>query len=197
MPDSAATVQANPFLTIWWHPRETMARMAAADSYPHAYVLAALCGLVGGIVEDGNGPSQWISGAVKGVIFLALLCPLAQFIGRKLGGQAELPAVRGALAWGSVPYLWMLPLSLFGDLVPSTLDDAKGYEWVLWVLLVLVMLGVHAWCVVTTTRCLAQVQRFSIWRALGNYLLTFLAACLAVMVFLSGLALVSRMVFGH
>ncbi|SFS08938.1 Yip1 domain-containing protein [Dyella sp. OK004] len=197
MPDSAATVQPNPFLTIWWHPRETMARMAAADSYPHAYGLVAICGLVAGIVEDGSDPSQWIRGAVKGVIFLALLSPLARFIGRKLGGQAEVPAVRAALAWGSVPYLWMLPLSLFGELVPSTLDDAKGFELVLWVLLVLVMLGVHAWCVVTTTRCLAEVQRFSIWRALGNYLLTLLVACLAAFLFLAGLTLISRMVFGH
>lgn len=197
MTDAAATIQPNPFRTIWWHPRETMARMAAADKYPHAYLLAAICGLVAAIIEDGSGPNQWALGAVKGMIFLALLSPLAQFIGRKLGGQAGVPAVRAALAWGNVPYVLMLPLGLMGDLVPSSIDDAEGIEWVLWVLLMLVMLGVHVWCIAATTRCLAEVQRFSIWRAAGNYLLTFLGACLVVFLFLSALALVSRALFGH
>ena len=111
------------------------------------------------------GVLQTIFGILVGPFLLA-------FVGGWLGGDADPGEIRQAVAWGYVPFavagLCWIPVAFSGRG-----HGAEGTAEVA-LMLVLLMLAVilgAAWSVVLQVITLAEVQRFSIVRAIANILI--------------------------
>ena len=201
----------NPFLTIWTRPRATIRGIVNTDPTLHVTTLAA----VGGILQALNRAATrnagdhtsieaimigaLIGGAIGGLVSLYIGGWLLRIAGHSLGGQAEPEEVRAALAWFTVPALvtipiWVVQLALFGrEMFTSatpTLDANPSLGFALIATSILEMIfGV--WSVVIAIKCLAEVQRFSAWKALGSIVLVALVI-LVPLVVIALLALAAR-----
>ncbi len=182
----------SPWLTIWLSPRRTIRRVidgeAGATWWP-VVALSALGQAIGALAFDPDGSlavsrsfmpvtigiAQTIFGVVVGPFLLA-------FVGGWLGGDADPSDIRHAIVWGNVPFavaaVGWIPLALW---FRGSLSDPNA-DIPLALVPFMLALGVAAlWSVVTQILALAEVQRFSVWRAIASVLI------LMIPVFLLGL----------
>ena len=111
------------------------------------------------------GIAQAIFGVLVGPFLLA-------FVGGWLGGDADPADIRQAVVWGNVPFavaaVGWIPLALW---FKGSLSNPDA-EIPLAVVPVMLALGIAAvWSVVTQIVALAEVQRFSVWRAIASVLI--------------------------
>jgi hypothetical protein len=99
--------------------------------------------------------------------------------GKLLKGGAEFKIVRSAFAWSCVPFvinviLWIVLAFMFGQLL--FMNTAGGYAFTqgqvaFLFFLIIARIAVGIWSLVIYINALAEVQQFSILRAIGNVLL--------------------------
>ena len=189
----------NPWLTIWAHPRETIAGIISKNPNKDLWWLSAIYGFSSLL----NIFQTFLVGKHLElfVIFLIVLvlCPLwgylnlsiwswvVAFTGKWLKGAGNFQVVRSAYAWSCVPLLinvpiWILLTFLFGSQLFSNFSEhpllTNGQVTLLFCLLLLRVTGV-IWSIVIYVNALAEVQKFSILRAIGNILLTGLFFAIA------------------
>jgi len=182
---SATIVPApNPWRTMWFSPRITMRHLAAAETVPSwapVVALAALSSAMGSLQLDPEtgalsasrstmpviiGVLQLIFGVLVGPFLLAL-------VGGSLGGEADADQIRNAVAWSYVPIavgtvLWVPLLFVLGT---SALGDDFAPQSALQWLVILLALGIpvtYVWSLPLLVASLAEVQRFSIGKAVLN-----------------------------
>jgi hypothetical protein len=181
----------NPYLTIWIRPRATI--RGIVNKNPSFRVLPIAS--AGGILQAVQVAVLFLAGDQLCVSMILVLCvvlgpPLGLillYLGawivelscRMLGGQADSREVRAALAWSSVPFLAMTPLyiirialvgkELFTFEKPRLLSQPAVAYLLAATAVPEVVLSI--WWLVVTLKALAEVQRFSAWRALGSMLL--------------------------
>ena len=123
-----------------------------------------------------------IIGPAVGIGATLILATLLLETGRWLGGRATVRRIYTAVAWSSVPDVWLLPLwiprlALFGNYmftgeiqatesIPTLILLALGFG--------LVDLIASVWEVVILVNCLSEVQGLSAARALGSLILAFI-----------------------
>lgn len=182
----------NPWVSIWTSPRATIARIVQDNPNRGLWWLAAIYGFSGLL----NFLQSIFLGAQVGVIPIFLLAfvvgPLwgyASFsvwsavvwwTGKWIKGVAEFKAVRAAYAWSCVPFivnivLWVIMACIFGRVL--FMNFAEGYAFtqgevyfLFFILLVRIAVGV--WSLVIYLNALAEVQNFSVLRAIGNVVLS-------------------------
>jgi len=179
------------------------------DSDPTRYVL--ILAAIGGIFSTLDRASEQSSGdriefeiillaavlvgTLAGILYLYIAGALVHWTGTWIGGRAPTVRIRAALAWGSVPALWVsllwVPeLMLFGQEMFTTntprMDANPQRTFVLLGLLVVEFVGA-VWAFVATLKCVGEVQGFSAWMALANVLLA--AALLIVPIFVIATAI--------
>ncbi len=181
----------NPYLTIWMRPRATI--RGIVNKNPSFRVLPIAS--AGGILQAVQVAVLFLAGDQLSVSMILVLCvvlgpPLGLillYLGawivelscRMLGGQADSREVRAALAWSSVPFLAMTPLYIvrialvgkefFTFEKPRLLSQPVVAYLLAATAVPEVVLSI--WWLVVTLKALAEVQRFSAWRALGSMLL--------------------------
>jgi hypothetical protein len=187
-----------PFFSIWVVPRSTIRRVV--DTEPDglvigiAWILGALIALT--VQVDVNagvlsfdalawfkemGPATMgmtiFSSGVAAIGLVYLLGSIYHWAGRALGGIADARDVRTAVAWGWVP---AIILSLVA--MASTLFAAGGNAWdkapptildqiTVWLL---AGIAIKVWAFVVSVQTLAEVHRFSAWRAVATKAIGFL-----------------------
>ena len=173
----------NPWLTIWTAPRATMRRILDTDPTRRVLLLAMLGGFAQGLgrfsMKDGGDalslPVIFLVCAVMGPLFglLSLYTggALLFWSGRWIGGRAPAAHVRAALAWSNVPLIWALLLSIPGIILFGN-TAVWGFA--------LIEAVVGIWALVIFLICLSEAQQFSIWKTLGNTLLSFAVLLVAV-----------------
>ena len=187
---SALPSHESPFLTIWRHPRETIRWIIAEDQSLHVMWLVCLAGIVDVLSRDfardtGDRPmaaiiaailGACISGPLRGLLSLWIFSHLIRLTGGWIGGRATREHIRAALAWGLVPIVSGLPLSIllavnshmFADEAPSLAAQPRLLVFGL-MGAILVQLVLTAWSVALLCQTVAEVQGFrSGWSALGN-----------------------------
>ncbi len=188
-------------LTVWFHPRLTIRRIV--DTQPgHLVIPLASCEGIRGMLD-----ATWtnitlpvvltitlLAGPIVGILGLWLYAWLVRIAGTWIGGAASSEHLRAALAWGSVPALAKIPLSLvalalmqsagFDPSLPIT-DPPEGLSFALAAIEVVAAV-LLLWSAVLRCNTVAEVQGFqSAWQGFANLLLAGLlvaAAVLAVMV---------------
>lgn len=203
----------NPWVSIWTQPRATIQQIVDTDPTSSVRLLAALAGFsqaldrasMRNLGDTTSLPAIFgfsaFFGAIGGVISLYLGSVLIWWTGKWLRGQASLENVCAAIAWSSVPQVWALLLwipqiALFGqELFTSETPHLDAHPSLLLVLLgfsaIEMVIGV--WSMVVFLKCLGQVQGFSAWRALGNFLLSAVIVLAAVALVVAGFLLAWRM----
>ncbi|MEN9655079.1 MAG: hypothetical protein RL235_1191 [Chlamydiota bacterium] len=185
-----------PWLTIWTRPRETIRHIIHHNPNQSLWWLATIYGFSSLLNSFQAAALGSLDGGVGLLLFLAVLfAPLWGYLvfsvwswvvlwtGRMFKGQGEYAAVRAAYAWSCVPLLingilWLILISLFG--VALFLDTAEEVHfsdgWL--VVLFVTLLGKVAmviWSLVIYLNALAEVQRFSMLRAIGNVIVAGIA----------------------
>ncbi|GEM_PF-264131 len=178
----------NPWWSLWWQPRQTIRQIV--DENPRRLVLlltmavgAAAFIIVGGLERLENaGVLEWIVASVTAVVLapvglLYLGGWFCRWTGSWFGGQATNAEVRAALAWSSVPTLFLFPLWLV-LVAPIQGVDPKPLP-------VLIFIGVkiviNFWNFVLFCRMLGEVHRFSAWKALLSMSLLFVVTVIALL----------------
>ncbi len=201
---TAPATHLNPWLSIWIKPRATIQEILNSKSSLNntVYFLAACWSLArtldrmsrqnpGGL--SSNPTSTLLFGAVTiilGPILLYLHAAALRWTGSWIGGKATTLQIFIADAWGNIAavpvlLLWIPQLLILG---PETFSgNASGLND-LPLLLQLLILGFSSlqivfsiWGFIVMLNCLAQAQKFSIWKALANHLMVILLLILLVL----------------
>ena len=196
----AAGGSITPFLSIWTEPRATIRRIVDTD--PTRYVIAlvaigpglnALAGQWSKAMSSTANLSVlwplWVAlsvaiQAVLGVVGLFIGGAILKWSGGLLGGVASSVEVRAAMAWSQIPgiafEIILVIAVLSGVPMPQALGgalphiDPAFYK----VLVVEVVLGL--WGGIVGLYCLAEVHRFSAWRAFCSTLIPALVAMIVI-----------------
>jgi len=181
----------NPYLSIWMRPRATIRGIINKNPSFRVLPIASAGGILQALeVEVLFGAGDQLSvamilflcvvlGPPLGLILLYLGAWIVELSCRMLGGQADSREVRTALAWSSIPFLattplWIIRIALVGKELftfekPSLVSQPALFYLLVATFVPEVVLSI--WWLVVTVKALAEVQRFSAWRALSSMLL--------------------------
>jgi hypothetical protein len=193
----------NPWLTIWIHPRVTIRRIIGTNSDAQVWLLAGLNGVARTIdrLSAKDAGDKWelpilltfagAAGTLFGIIGLYISGYLLRLSGQWIGGKATAREVRAAVAWSHVPMVGVLALWLIGipflgrEFFSSDTPFLDEHPWLSFLLLGQGVLAItlYVWSLILMLQCLAEVQRFSAWKALGSVLLAGLVAIGVAIVF--------------
>ncbi len=191
----ARTVPGNPWLKIWIEPKKTIRTIVSTDSRFGLFILAAIYGLplafnFAQSFSLSSAVPVWaiVIGSLIVCMFLGLLgisisAWLLQWTGRWIGGRGNYQSVRAAVAWSNVPniatiIMWVVLLGAFGGQVFNKNFSQMhfiGYQAGILFLVMLIESIASIWGFIILINTLAEVQGFSIWRALLNVLIPFVS----------------------
>jgi Yip1 domain len=199
-------IEGNPWVTIWTQPRGTIRGIVASDPNRNVALLSIVYGviqLMSQALDKNLGdkvslPSLLaiflVVGPIFGLLWNLFFGTLGRWTGSWIGGVATFQESRAALAWGTIPAIFILPLyvgmivalgqDLFREQEAANLGMQKGIGLIA-IGLGQVILGI--WSLVTTIKCVAEVHRFSAWKSLGALLLAsviFVGICMVVAILL-------------
>ncbi len=181
-----------PWASIWCSPRMTIRQIVAESPNRSFWCLAAIYGF-SSLLNTFQSIYLGLHMPLLGILLLAaVLSPFWGYVffsiwgwivtvtGKWLKGTAPFLAVRAAYSWSCVPLLiniplWLLLAAVFGqDLFVNFSQGAilTGGQASLLFLVLLIRLGAAIWSLVLYVNALAEVQGFSILRALGNILIS-------------------------
>ena len=189
-----------PFFTIWTEPSATIRRIVETDPTRNVIALAAIGPAVGALANQWSkalGETAKLSvlwpievafavafAAVLGVVSLFISGAILRWSGGLLGGVASRVEMRAALAWSQMPAIAaeviLLMAVLQGIPIPHPTAaamlqiDPPFYK-------VGVVEGVLAiWGSIVGLYCIAEVHRFSAWRAFCTTLIPALIAMVVI-----------------
>ncbi|WP_315729278.1 MULTISPECIES: signal peptidase I [unclassified Bradyrhizobium] len=171
---SVTTPEGSPFVSVWLHPRRTIARIVARLPHPLVVPLAVAGGVASAIntvlgFGTANDLFDWRAllfclaiGGALGVINLYVLGAIAAWLVRRLGGQASAAAMRAALAFGG------LPMILGGVAIVAASASAGQVSGVSMPLQILgAICGL--WAMAVTAAMMAEVAGLRLWRGILTY----------------------------
>jgi len=189
------STERHPLLSIWLHPRVAIQQVTNQKAEFVTYLLVTLAGVPYILDEiELNEGFGWLlqlhTILFKGLIFgmmtlgtgwLSLYCT-----GKWLGGKARANDIWYALVWSAVPTISISMLMLILLVLPAS--AANNSVLVIGLIAVEVIAGI--WSFILCLNTLSQVQGFSVYKVLLNFVLAALMAALVV------IALIALFVFG-
>jgi hypothetical protein len=181
-------MEHSPWLSIWTSPKATIRRVVSENPDKSLWLLAAIYGFCS-VLNTFQSASLGQAMGTAGLLFLALvLAPFwgwlcfsvwslfVTWTGKWFKGQGSFKSIRAAYAWSCIPIalnipLWLLMVALFGHQLFLNFPDAhllpNGLIALLFTIsIVKVVLAV--WSLVIYLNALAEVQNFSVVRAILN-----------------------------
>jgi len=171
----------NPWRTIWFSPRRTIRAIIDREDRPSfvgVIALAAVHQVLASLqIEPDDGTfsasrsAMPIAMGVIQLVFGILVGPfLLAFVGGWLGGEGDPADIRQGVAWSYVPHaiggLFLIPVLIAYGGPPSMEGPATTVQW-LAVPFALASLALTVWSGVLHVITLAEVNRFSILRAIA------------------------------
>lgn len=195
-----AKLSVNPWLKMWTKPRETIRSIVKADP---DYRLWWLAGFYGFPMLLSSAQNLSLSGklspvvivigaavfaALVGMLGFQITSALVHWTGKWLGGVGTFLQVRAAVAWSNVTnvgasLLWLLLVAFFGaDVFVRTFPESTfvGASLALVSSIFILQTVLSVWSFVLFVRSLAEVQQFSVWRAIINIILPFVIVTVAL-----------------
>jgi hypothetical protein len=188
----ARSQSMNPWLKIWTKPRETIAEIVSVNPKSRFIILSAIYGFPF-LLNTAQSLSLYVAWPLLPILIVALVLSvfagmalisltslLMLWSGKWLGGLAPYLHIRAAVSWSNVPNLvnvisWLIMIAVFGAFALSP-DFAKraftGPELALVSVLFFAQLVSSVWSIVILITGLAEVQKFSIWKAILNIIIS-------------------------
>ena len=189
----------NSWLNILTSPKETIQNIV--DVNPN-YGLFYLCCIYGFVTVmsmiQGNGFVDGMS-LTSILIFVVVFSPVIGYLlfsinswfifitGKILNGQGTFKKLRAALSWSSVPlifnlFVWIVLILIFKRALFSV--EILNHEYIrLLGLFLSLNLIASVWSLVIFVAAVAQVQKFSILKAIGNIILGGLFYAVIIFIF--------------
>lgn len=178
----------NPWKRIWLEPTATIRAIVQFDPKYQFILLAAIYGVPMALNFAQNSSlieslPLWaiLVGALLiapfiGALGITLSSLLLLWTGRWIGGTGRFETVRAAVAWSNVPNLvsialWVVLVGVFGSQVFFARFAETifvGYQAGVIFLVFLAESIASIWGIVLLLKMLAEVQGFSVWKALLN-----------------------------
>lgn len=195
MPEKSA------WLTIWTSPRETIRRILSDNPKHGLWRLATIYGFVSLLgafqsFSKGSHVELWviffaslIFAPIWGYILFSVWSGVMTWVGHLFKGNGDFQGIRAAYAWSCLPVLvnaalWIVMIVLFGSVLFieggttfHTFPEGMG------ILLAVLLLGkviMSIWSLVIYLNALAEVQQFSILRAIGNIVVSGIVFGIAI-----------------
>jgi hypothetical protein len=190
---------------MWLNPRATIRYVVSENPNQSLWILAAIYGFSSLLnsfqsAALGGHVATWLLLALA--IILAPLWGYAVFsvwgwlvliTGKILKGEGTFKAVRAAYAWSCVPlavnaFCWFVLIAMMGGQIFQSYVDGhlltQTQITLLFILLIAKMVFV-IWAIVLYLNALAEVQRFSVLRAIGNVIMAGVIGILAIFILYS------------
>lgn len=184
----------NPWLSIWTQPRATIRRIVEENPNRSLWLLAAIYGFVS-LINNAQtlalGQSIHI-GIISflvvilapfwGYAFFSIWSAIVCLVGKLFKGQASFAKIRAAYAWSCVPFifnliLWVALIIIFGQklFMLNTISEQISEPLMLFMFFVLVArLVLAVWSLVIYFNALAEVQQYSVLKAILNVVISAL-----------------------
>jgi Yip1 domain len=126
-------------------------------------------------------PTALIAGPIFGLFSVSLVSWFARIISDGLDGAATEHETQASLAWSLLPEIYTLPLTLLMAIIAAPDTGSSNASLVRAVMIwhLAVSSAARAWSLVLWIFALAEVNRFSKWRALAAVLVTTFALVVA------------------
>ena len=172
----------SPWRTVWFSPRLTIRRIIDAVERPSfVLVVAVACvsSALGGVQQDETGAISAAASTMPVIVgglqlvFGVLIGPfILAFVGGMLGGEADPTELRHAVAWSYVPTVvalvfWIPALMFLPGAAEIAADEDSGTA-IGAALGVTGVLTCGLWSIVILIAMIAEVQRFSVVKAIAN-----------------------------
>lgn len=204
-PVSAPEYELNPWFTMWTQPRATIQQIIETNPERAVVPLACAAGLSGSLDRASmNGAGDKLDlapllvviiviGPLAGLAYLYLGAAALRWTGAWIGGVASSQHIRAAIAWSNLPaiyalVLWVPQLALFGKEIFMTATPTLDANPIPVVGFALADVTIAIWTIVLVLKSLSQVQRFSVWKTVGNLLLASAIIVLPVIGLAFGIA---------
>lgn len=185
--------EKSPWLSIWCQPRSTIRKIVQVNPNRALWVLAFIYGFLS-FLNSFQSISIGNMVMMPSLIIALVLSPFwgyAAFsvwswvicrVGRWLKGEGNFVNVRAAFAWSCVPLavniaLWFVMVAAFGIPIlfhPGDIYPINNQQVAFLFLILIGKVAVAIWSLVIYLNALAEVQNFSILRAIFNVLLAWL-----------------------
>ena len=180
--------EKSAWLTIWVSPRATIRRIVAENAKKSLWILAAIYGF-SAILSSFQSLSAGfvvkmlpifilavIFAPIWGYVAFAIWSWVVMWTGKCFKGQGDFQAIRASYAWSCVPLvgsdlIWIAMILLMGSQLFTPSVAQQAYPTGQTLLLLSFLLGkvvFSVWSLVIYLNALAEVQKFSILRAIGN-----------------------------
>ncbi len=198
----------NPWLSIWTNPRATISSIVSENPKKGIWLLAWIYGflsLLNAFQSLALGNTISLIPIVILALIIAPLWGMAIFgiwgwvvyaVGKLLKGQGSFSTVRAAYAWSCVPLvisivLWVFLLYAFGLPLFQSVSTGQPIHnaqiaLLFGVLIAKVLLAI--WSLVIFINALAEVQQFSVIRAILNIVLSWVAIAVVIGILWWGLS---------
>ena len=173
---------ASSWRTVWFSPRRTIRAIVDAIERPSivsVVALASIAAALSGLEPDETGAISAAASTMPVIVgglrlvFGVIIGPfILAFVGTMLGGEADPTDLRPAVAWSYVPtvaglvFLILMLTSLPGA-AQTAAEELSGAAVVAFV----GAIGIVAcalWSIVLLVAMVAEVQRFSVLKAIAN-----------------------------
>jgi len=172
----------NPWVTMWTNPRKTIREIVNIAPRKGMFLLAFFFGLqyllnLAHTMSIGQNFSPLMI-----LISAVILAPLIGYFwfyvfggclywtGKLFKGQGKFFQILSSVAWSSIPYILNV-LMWFLFLVTSTFTIfVKNSEGFTFFFINFITLITAIWSLVLVIKCIKEVQDFSYWKSIGNYL---------------------------
>jgi hypothetical protein len=202
-----------PFFTIWTEPRATIRRIVDTDPTRLVVALAAIGPAINALAGQWSKAMDstanlsvlwplWVAfnvafQAVLGVVLLYIGAVILTWSGGLLGGVASRVEMRAAMAWSQIPgiaaEIVLLVAVLTGVPVPQAMGGASPHIDPAFYKILFIEVVLALWGGIVGLYCIAEVHRFSAWRAFC----TTLIPGLIVMIVLALIFFVVYAIVGH
>lgn len=185
----------NPWLSIWCEPRATIRRIVEQNPNRSLWILAFIYGFLSLLNSFQSISIGSVMGMASVFLIAVVLSPLWGYagfsiwswvvckVGRLLKGEGSFSHVRAAFAWSCVPltvniFLWLIMIFSFGFSFffhPQETMAFSSQQSAFLLLILIGKVGIAIWSLVIYLNALAEVQKFSILRAIFNVILSWIA----------------------
>ena len=190
----------NPWLAMWVRPKATIRTIVDTNPRRSLWALAFVYGFTSIFNAFQSLPVLLQFGLLPMLLIAILLAPfwgyaffsifsyVVFWIGKVFKGQATFETTRAAYAWSAVPLignipLWLILIFFYSDFIFFGVQDQVVIPGPAVLLLFIILIGklVFAiWSIVLYLQALAEVQQYSILRAIGNVILASLCIGIAI-----------------
>lgn len=192
----------SPWLSIWFHPKATIQRIVSVNPNRSLWLLATIYGFSSLLnlfqsISLGQAVEVFlililalVIAPVWGYVIFSVWSWIVTWTGKWLKGKGEFKAVRSAYAWSCVPLVftvafWLILSVFFGrQLFINMPQEPLGQPQVTFLFFVLIAKVILAvWSLVIYINALAEVQQFSVLRAIGNLLISTILLIIVFAIF--------------